>query len=39
MEEVAWEQDLKRLELGYKDEGYNNFRLQLGLEEQGHTLM
>ncbi len=30
--EAAWEQDLKRLELGNEDEGYNNFRLQLGQE-------
>ncbi len=35
-EEAAWEQHLKRLELGYEDEGYYNFRLQLGQEEQGH---
>ncbi len=26
----AWEHDLKRLELGYEDEGYYNYRLQLG---------
>ncbi len=32
--EAGWEQDLKRLELGY--EGYYNFRLQLGQEEQEH---
>ncbi len=31
-EEAAWEQDLKRLELRYGDEGFNNFRLQLGQE-------
>ncbi len=31
-EEAAREHDLKRLELGYEDEGYYNFRLQLGQE-------
>ncbi len=29
-EEAAWEQDLKRLELGYEAEGFYNFGLQLG---------
>jgi hypothetical protein len=29
-EEAAWEHDLKRLELGYKDEGFYNYKLQLG---------
>ncbi len=29
-EEAAWEQDLKRLELGYEDEGFYNYKLQLG---------
>ncbi len=33
-EEAAWEQDLKRLELGYEDEGFYNCKLQLG---QGNT--
>jgi hypothetical protein len=31
-EEAAWKHDVKRLELGYEDEGYYNFRLQLGQE-------
>ncbi len=26
----GWEQDLKRLELGYEDEGFYNYKLQLG---------
>jgi hypothetical protein len=29
-EEAAWEHDLKRLELGYEDEGFYNYKLQLG---------
>jgi hypothetical protein len=29
-EEAAWEHNLKRLELGYEAEGFDNFRLQLG---------
>ncbi len=29
-EEAAWEQDLKRLELGYEAEGFYNYKLQLG---------
>jgi hypothetical protein len=33
-EEAAWEQDLKRLEQGYEDEGFYNYKLQLG---QGNT--
>jgi hypothetical protein len=28
-EEAAWEHDLKRLELGYEDEGFYNYKLQL----------
>ncbi len=36
-EEAAWEQGLKRLELGYEDEVYCNLRLQLGQEEHGHS--
>ncbi len=27
-EEAAWEHDLKRLELGYEDEGFYNYKLQ-----------
>jgi hypothetical protein len=33
-EEAAWEHDLKRLELGYEDEGFYTYKLQLG---QGRT--
>jgi hypothetical protein len=32
-EQAAWEQDLKRLELGYEAEGFFNFILQLGQDE------
>jgi hypothetical protein len=32
--EAAWEQDLKRLELGYEDEGYFNFRLHRMWQQQ-----
>ncbi len=32
-EEAAWEHDLKRLELGYEDEGFYNYKLQLGQHE------
>ncbi len=32
---IVWAHDLKRLELGYEDEGCYNFRLQLGQPMQG----
>ncbi len=34
---AAWEQDLKRLELGYEDEGYYNYKLQLMLGPEGQS--